>query len=178
MQKIRYTEVNQRQHGGVAQRLSFRLLTGRLQVRILSPSPNMGMWLNWQSSRLLTGRLQVRLLSSPPNMGMWLNWQSSRLLTGRLQVRFLSSPPKKDKNRTLKIPYLNHAYDQLDEQSVPALRGMGYFQYDPARIPAGENCCRPVMTGGKTETVNKRSCRRTVRIKSYSPSGRNNRRPD
>lgn len=87
-------------------------------------------------------------------------------------------PTKETQNRTLKIPYLNHAYDQLDEQSVPALRGMGHFQYDPARIPAGENCCRPVMTGGKTETVNKRSCRRTVRIKSYSPSGRNNRRPD
>ena len=59
-------------------------------------------------------------------------------------------------NGTLTIPYLNHAYDQLDEQSTPLLRGARKTQLDPAGIPAGEICFLTVMSGRKAETANRK----------------------
>jgi len=58
--------------------------------------------------------------------------------------------------RILTIPYLNHAYDQLDEQSAPAHRGAGKTRLDPAGIPAGEICLLTVMSAGKAETANRK----------------------
>lgn len=57
---------------------------------------------------------------------------------------------------SLTIPYLNHAYDQLDEQSTPVLRGAGKTQLDPAGIPVGEICLLTVMSTGKAETANRK----------------------
>jgi hypothetical protein len=56
----------------------------------------------------------------------------------------------------LKIPYLNHAYDQLDEESTPVHRGAGKTQLKPAGIPAGEICLLTVMSAGKAETANRK----------------------
>lgn len=64
--------------------------------------------------------------------------------------------PDMNKTRILTIPYLNHAYDQLDEQSTPVLRGAGKIQLDPAGIPAGEICFLTVMKGRKAETANRK----------------------
>ena len=56
------------------------------------------------------------------------------------------------------------------------LRGTWYFQFDTARIPAGEGCRFRVTGGGKTETFNKNTCRKIVRFEKYESSGRSNRR--
>ena len=37
------------------------------------------------------------------------------------------------------IQYLTHAYDQLDEQSTPVLRGVWEFERVAARIPAADH---------------------------------------
>ena len=81
------------------------------------------------------------------------------------------------KNGTLKIPYWNHICGHLDEQSKPMLRGARECQPSAGRIPPEGVCCRKVMTGGETETVNANACRREVRVKRCAPSGRSNRRP-
>ena len=54
---------------------------------------NLRVWLNWQSIRLLTGGLQVQILSLSP-YGSVTQLVESRLLTGETRVRFLPFPPE------------------------------------------------------------------------------------
>ena len=75
------------------------------------------------------------------------------------------------------IPYQDHACGQLDEQSTPVLRGSLYVQSVCSGIPEQIACPYTVRGTEKTETVNGKGCRKSVRMEMHGTSGRSNRRP-
>ena len=64
------------------------------QVRVLPPQPNFqAEWQKWHLVGLISRRIQVRVLSPQPIMGLQLSWESACLAHRRSRVQLSSVPP-------------------------------------------------------------------------------------
>lgn len=71
--------------------------------------------------------------------------------------------------RTLTIPYLNHVYDQLDEQSKPMLRGMGKCADRRGGDTRPGGLSPDSDAGGEDGTVNRKPMSQTCSYQKVQP---------